>query len=79
MQSTIAEIEERARQSREAMDAVSRTGGQESTKMNVELIGSIKAKEESKTEKVERPEWMLKPPEIDYLRNGKRERNKIFD
>ncbi|KAL1933912.1 hypothetical protein VTP01DRAFT_8002 [Rhizomucor pusillus] len=57
LESRIAEIEERARQSREAMDA---------------------AKDESKTKKVERPEWMIKPPEIDYLRNADSSRSRGF-
>lgn len=29
------------------------------------------AKEDASKKKVERPEWMLVPPEVDYLRHGK--------
>ncbi|KAI8144701.1 hypothetical protein BJV82DRAFT_605918 [Fennellomyces sp. T-0311] len=58
VRSAIADIEERARKSKEAMDA--------------EKAGAGK-------QKIERDEWMLVPPEVDYLRNADSSRSRSFN
>ncbi|KAI8372846.1 uncharacterized protein BYT42DRAFT_578217 [Radiomyces spectabilis] len=56
IQSTIAEIEERARRSKELLEQ----------------------KASGVSEKVERPEWMLVPPELDYLKTADSSRSRTF-
>ncbi|KAI9320436.1 hypothetical protein BX666DRAFT_2024093 [Dichotomocladium elegans] len=58
VRSTIEDIEERARKSREAMD---------------------ESRSNAKSDKIERPEWMLVPPEIDYLRGADSSRSRGFN
>ncbi|KAI9499173.1 hypothetical protein BDB00DRAFT_866660 [Zychaea mexicana] len=58
VRSAVADIEERARLSKEAMDA---------------------EKAAAKEKKVERPEWMLVPPEVDFLRNADSSRSRGFN
>ncbi|KAI7900763.1 uncharacterized protein BX663DRAFT_516440 [Cokeromyces recurvatus] len=55
--SAIQAIEERARQSKEALEA---------------------KKEAESSTKIERPEWMLVPPEVDYLKNANSLRSRQF-
>ncbi|SAM05480.1 hypothetical protein [Absidia glauca] len=56
LHSTVAAIEERAKQSEQAM-----------------------SKEQSGDKKVERPEWMLAPPDVDYLKNANNGRTRTFN
>ncbi|KAI9032837.1 hypothetical protein CLU79DRAFT_728268 [Phycomyces nitens] len=56
VQSTMADIEERARQSKERME-----------------------KKDEGSGKIERPEWMLLPPEVDYLKTADSGRSRTFN
>ncbi|KAL0088547.1 hypothetical protein J3Q64DRAFT_1726382 [Phycomyces blakesleeanus] len=56
VQSTMADIEERARQSKEQME-----------------------KKDDPSGKIERPEWMLLPPEVDYLKAADSGRSRTFN